>query len=54
MINAQFSSKSKGTKSFTIDDTTFGWDSVVSMYESVLELRKGKPERSLNSKKCTL
>lgn len=43
MINALFSSKSNGTKSFTIDDTTFGWDSVVSLYErECTRVKEGK------------
>lgn len=43
MINALFSSKRNGTKSFTKDDTTFGWDSVVSLYErECARVKEGK------------
>ena len=42
MINALFSSKSNGTKSFTIDDTTFGWDSVVLYERECTRVKEGK------------
>ena len=33
MINALFSSKESGTKSFLLDGITFGWKAVTMMYE---------------------
>ena len=33
MINALFSSKPGGTKSFVLDGVSFGWSAIVSMYE---------------------
>ena len=33
MINAIFSSRAGGTKSFLLDDVLFGWDTIVSMYK---------------------
>ena len=33
MINALFSSRSGGTKSFVLDGVTFGWNSVTKMFE---------------------
>ena len=33
MINALFSSKEGGTKRFVLDGVSFGWSSIVSMYE---------------------
>ena len=37
MINALFSSKHGGTKSFQLDGVHFGWDSIVSMYSRECE-----------------
>ena len=33
MINALFSSRAGGTKSFVLDGVLFGWDTIVSMYK---------------------
>ena len=33
MINAIFSSRAGGTKSFVLDGVLFGWDTIVSMYK---------------------
>ena len=33
MINALFSSRSGGTKSFVLDGVIFGWNSVTKMFE---------------------
>ena len=33
MINALFSSRSGGTKSFILDGITFGWNSITMMFE---------------------
>ncbi len=33
MVNALFSSKDGGTKAFLLNGVTFGWRSVISMYE---------------------
>ena len=33
MVNALFSSKENGTKSFVVDNVTFGWKPITLMYE---------------------
>jgi hypothetical protein len=33
MINALHTSKKSGTKEFTFNGTTFGWDTILSMYQ---------------------
>ena len=33
MVNALYSSRQGGTKSFIFQDVSFGWKSIVSMYE---------------------
>ena len=43
MINALFSSRESGTKSFMLDDISFGWKSIISMYEQEQErIKKGQ------------
>lgn len=37
MINALFSSKPGGTKSFQLDSINFGWESIISMYSRECE-----------------
>ena len=33
MVNALFSSRQGGTKSFILEDISFGWSPIVSMYQ---------------------
>ena len=42
MVNALFSSREGGTKSFMLHDVPFGWKSIVLMYEREQErVKKG-------------
>ena len=36
MISALYSSQSDGTKDFLMDDTHFGWDTIVKIYSTDL------------------
>ena len=42
MMNALFSSKASGTKSFNLDGVEFGWSAIEMLYERVQQGEGGK------------